>query len=138
MIILSNSTDQTIGPGESATFDTIILKTGNAECFRINTGAVRLRFSGAMYDVDFGGNIASSTADTEAQLAIAYDGSPMVETTMISQTNTAGNLQNVSNGTSIETCCCRGGAVTIVNTGTQSVTIGKNPKFRIRRVAYRE
>ena len=38
MIILSNSVAQTLAPGQSATFDTIILKTGKAECFRRNTG----------------------------------------------------------------------------------------------------
>lgn len=134
MIILSNSVAQTLGPGQSATFDTIILKTSKAECFRRNTGAVRLRFSGAIYNVYAGANIGA-TAAGPAQIAIAFDGSPLLETTMISQTAAAGDLNNVSRETGIETGCCNGGAVTLINTGTSEITLDANPILYIKRVA---
>lgn len=133
-VILSNSVAQTLDPGQSATFDTIVLKTGNAECFRPNTGAVRLRFKSAMYEIKFGGNIGA-TAEGAAQIAIGFEGSPMLETTMISQTAAAGDLNSVSRETAVQTCCCDGGAVTIINTGTTSINLGAHPLLYIRRVA---
>lgn len=134
MIILSNSVAQTLSPGQSATFDTIVLNTGCAECFRPNSGAVRLKFKNSIYDVCFGANIGATAAGA-AQLAIAYDSSPMLETTMISQTAAAGNLNNVGAETSVKSDCCQGGSLTVVNTGTTDVTIGPNPKLRVRRIA---
>lgn len=134
MIILSNSVAQVLSPGQSATFDTIVLKTGNAECFRVNTGAVRLRFNNSIYEIHAGANIGA-TAEGIAQIAIAFDGSPMLETTMISQTGAAGDLNSVNRETSVQTCCCDGGAITIINTGTNEINLGANPILYIRRVA---
>ena len=134
MIVLSNSVAQTLAPGQSATFDTVVLKAGNAECFRPNSGAVRLRFNDSIYEASFGANIGATEAG-DAQIAIFYDGSPMLETTMISATATAGDLNNVYRKTPVKNCCCNSGAVTIVNTGTTTVTIGANPLLYVRRVA---
>ena len=134
MIVLSNSVAQTLAPGQSATFDTIISHTGNAECFRQNSGAVRLRFGGAIYEVSFGGNIGA-TAPGTAQISVGFDGTPLLETTMISQTTTAGDLNSVNRVTAVNTCCCNGGAITVINTGTDEITLGANPVIYIRRVA---
>ena len=133
MIILSNSTAQTLGPGQSATFDTIILKIGKSECFRLNSGAVRLKFPGRIYNIYAGANIGA-TAPGPAQIALTFDGSPLLETTMISQTATAGDLNNVSRETAIDTGCCNGGAVTLINTGTSEITLGANPILYIKRI----
>lgn len=132
MIILSNSIAQTIEPGQSATFDTVVLQTGKAEYHRPNSGAVRLLCKCGLYDVSFGGNIGA-TEEGAAQLAIAYDNSPLLETTMISQTAAAGNLNNVSNSTAIRMMCCDSGLITVINTGTTTVNIGVNPKLKISR-----
>lgn len=134
MIVLSNSVAQTISPGQSVTFDTIVMHTGNAECFRLNSGAVRLRFKNAIYEVYFGANIGA-IAEGTAQLAIALDGSPMLETTMISQTAAGGDLNSVGRETAVPTNCCCNGSITIINTGTDDVNIGANPNLYIRRVA---
>ena len=134
MIVLSNSVAQTLGPGQSATFDTIISHTGNAECFRNNSGAVRLRFRSAIYGVSCGANIGA-TETGEAQLAVCLDGAPLLETTMISQTAAAGDLNSVSRETSVNTCCCDGGAITVVNTGTTTINLGAHPVLRIVRIA---
>lgn len=133
MIVLSNSVAQTLAPGQSATFDTIVLKTGDAECFRPNTGAVRLRFGNAIYNVHVGANIGA-TAEGTAQIAIGFEGSPLLETTMISQTAAAGDLNSVYRETAVKTCCS-GGAITIINTGTSEINLGANPLLYIRRVA---
>ena len=134
MIVLSNSVAQTLAPGQSATFDTIVSHTGNAECFRPNSGAVRLRCKSAIYDVHCGANIGA-TAPGAAQIAVVFDGAPLLETTMISQTATAGDLNSINRETAVNTCCCDGGAITVVNTGTTEITLGANPLLYIRRVA---
>lgn len=134
MLILSNSIAQTLTPGQAVTFDTVILKSGCAECFRPNSGAVRLKCKPAIYDVDFKANIGA-TAPGTAQIAIYLDGAPMLETTAISQTAAADDLNQVSPGTSVKTCECSIGTITVVNTGTVDITIGANPLLRVRRSA---
>ncbi len=134
MIVLSNSVAQTLAPGQSATFDTIVSHTGNAECFRQNSGAVRLRCKNSIYEIHCGANIGA-TAEGAAQIAVSFDGSPLLETTMISQTSAAGDLNNVNRETAVNTCCCAGGAITVVNTGTTEINLGANPVLYIRRVA---
>lgn len=134
MLILSNSIAQVLNPGQAATFDTIVLKTGCAECFRPNSGAVRLKFKEAMYEVEFGANIGA-TAEGAAQMAIAFDGGPLLETTIISQTAAAGDLNNVNRETAVKTDCCNPGSLTIINTGETPINIGANPIFKVKRIA---
>lgn len=123
MIVLSNSVAQTVAPGQALTFDTVIMHTGCAECYRPNSGAVGLKFQG-IYTCDFGANAAS------AQLALALDSSPLLETTMI---NAADTVTKLSCATAVKNCM--GDSVTVVNTGTTSVTIDPNPCLFIKRVA---
>jgi hypothetical protein len=135
MIILTNSIAQTLAPGQSATFDSAILKCGCAECWRNNSGAVRLGRDNSIYEVNFNGNIGSEAAGV-AQLAISLDNSPLLETTMISQTAAADELNNVGCHTAVRTCCCGGSeAITVVNTGTTTITLGSNPCLFIKRIA---
>lgn len=135
MIILTNSIAQTIAPGQSATFDNVVLKTGRAECHRNNSGSINLCCSDAMYDIICTANIGSTEAGGVAQMAIVYDASPLLETTMISTTTAAGDLNNVGCNTSVKKCCCNFGTVTLVNTGETSINIGANPCLKVRRVA---
>ena len=136
MLVLSNSNEQTLAPGQSCTFDTVVLHTGCGECYRPNTGAVGLRAKDGIYEVSFGANIGATTAGDEAQLAINIDGSPLLETTMKSTTAAAGDLNKVSALTAVRTCCgCGNNVVTITNTGTTTVNIDVNCKLYIKRVA---
>ena len=135
MIILSNSTEQTLAPGQSMTFDTIVMHTGCAEGYRNNSGSVVLRARKAIYECCIGANIGSTTADTDAQLAICLNGSPILETTMLQPTTTVGDLENVSRITGIRTDCNGGEYVTITNTRTTTITIGAHPNLFIKREA---
>lgn len=136
MILLSNSTEQTLDPGQSATFDTVIMHTGCAECHRANSGAVNLKANNAIYEIKFTGNIGAATAGDDAQLAITVDSSPLLETTMIHPTAAAGDLNNVSCDTALRTCCCAGAETALVtNTGSTQLNLGANPLFFIKRVA---
>ena len=135
MICLSNSNEQVIPAGQSVTFDVIILHTGRAECYRPNSGVVNLLAKNAIYEVEFNGNVSSETAGDQVQLVISYNGSPLLETTMISTITAAGDINNVSTSTLVKTCCCSAGSITVTNTGTTSVTLESNPCLKIKRDA---
>lgn len=50
MIKLTNLTAQTVQPGQSVTFSTIVKRSGCAECFRLGTGSVKLCKRPACYE----------------------------------------------------------------------------------------
>lgn len=135
MIILTNSTSLELGPGQSATFDTVVLHSGCAECHRAGSGSVALVARNAFYDIDAGGNLGA-TAPGVANLTIFLNGSPMLETTMLSATAAAGDVNNVHCSTFVRTCCCGNisETVTVVNNGDTTVVL-ENPILKIRRVA---
>lgn len=135
MLLLSNSNAQTLGPGQSMTFDTVILHTGCAECHRKNSGSIILKMRNAIYEIGFNANIGANTAAEEASLAISFDGAPLLETRMISTTITVGDLNNVACSTLIPTECCCGGSITVTNVGTTTVTVGAYPRLSVKRSA---
>lgn len=139
MIILSNSGSLDLGPGQSVTFNIVILHTGCAEQHRPGTGAVTLRAPNAIYAVEFGANIGAS-APGVAQLGMLVNGDPLPEMTMISTTAAAGDLNTVSKKTHLATRdCCPNmmpvpKTITIVNTGETNVIV-ENPLLDIKRDA---
>lgn len=136
MISLSNTTAQTIAAGQSLTFNTVLLKTrSRAECFRKNTGSIKLCASCAIYEVSFSGNISGAAAGTPVQLALALGGDILPETTMIATPSAANAANNVGVTTLVNNNCCDYDRVTIVNTGTTDVTVAANPIFFVKRVA---
>ena len=134
MIELSNTAAQTIAPGQSLTFDTVILKTGCAEAHRTNSGIVTLKADCAVYEIHFAANISATAAGT-AQLAISLDGEPLVETTMINTISTAGDPDNAATATLVKTGCGCCGKISVTNTGTTSVIVSANPALFVKRVA---
>lgn len=136
MIVLSNLTAQTIQPGQAVTFDRIVLKSGNCECFnRQVPTSVKLRAQG-IEDISFSGNVTSDTADAVLQMAIAVGGSPLIETGMNSSPGaTAGTLHNISTRTLYKNCCCDLDRLSVINTGTVPVTLAPNSAFVLKRVS---
>lgn len=134
MIVLSNANAQTIQPGQAITFNVKILRTGCNECHRENTGSVKMRAAG-IYVVSFSGNIGGATAATPVQLSIQIGGETLPETTMISVSAAANDLNNVSTTTILRNCCGDYDRLTVVNTGTVPVIVDANTAFAIRRVA---
>lgn len=132
MIVVSNSTEQTLQPGQSITFDTVVLHTGNGECHRQNSLYVKLRCRG-VYSLQFSGNISGATADTPVQLTIEAGGEPLNETTMISTPAAANAFNNVSTGTLYGNCCNDCSRISVTNTGTEAVTVGANTALTIIR-----
>lgn len=134
MIELTNSAAQTIQPGQSVTFDTVVLHTGCGECYRRNTPSVKLRANG-IYEVSFSGNVSGTTAGTAVQLAIALGGIGLLETVMVSTPAAANAFNNVSTGTFIQNTCGDYDRVTVINTGTVPVLLAANMNFRVRRMS---
>lgn len=135
MIILTNSTSLTLGPGQTCIFDTILLKTKGAECYRQGSGSVQLIAPNAIYKIAAGGNIGA-TAIGDANLTVFLNGSPMPETSMNSVTAAVGNVNNVFRETAVRTCCCPNVSeiVTLANNGETTIVL-ENPILMIGRVA---
>lgn len=134
MIELSNTTAQTIAPGQPLTFDSVLLRSGISESHRPNSSIVTLKAKCSIYEVHFAANIAG-TAAGPIQLSIALDGEPLAETTMIATPAAAGDATNVATATLIRTDCNCCGRVTVVNTGVSDVIVSPNPALFVKRVA---
>lgn len=135
-IVATNTAAQTLEPGQSLVFDDVIMKCGNGECHPQRSGTNIKLCGKGIYDLFFHANIGGTAAGA-VQLSIMLGGSPLLETTMISNTAAAGDLNSVSAGTFVNTCtcCCDPGFnnVTVTNTGTTAVTVGANSAFKIAR-----
>lgn len=131
MILLSNTTAQLLQPGQSITFDKVILHHGCGECHNEQLPkTVKLRKQG-VYTLHFSANITSATAGDALQLAIAAGGQPLVETAMNTTPSTANALRNVSTGTYFENCCSDMNRLSVINTGATAVTVAPNTSFMI-------
>lgn len=135
MIQLSNTTAQTLSPGESITFDKVLLHTGCGECHRANTSSVKMRANGGTYEVAFGANIGATAAATAVQLSIQIGGDTLPESTMIVTTAVVGDLASVSRVIPIRNTCEDHGRITVANTGTEDVTVGANSTLFVKRIS---
>lgn len=134
MIELSNTNAQVLAAGQSATFDTVILDIGCAECHRKNSGAINLTQKKAVYEVSYNCNIGG-TAEGEAEIGITLDGSPLQETIAKVVTAAAGDLTNVSASTFIQTCCCEvASTILLTNTGTTEINLDEQPRISVKRI----
>ena len=135
MINLSNDDDLTLAAGQSITFDLVPLKTGRCEYHRAGSAVVSLNGCGNIFEIDFSANIGA-TAPGVAQLSIMLDGEALVEGTMISTTAAAGDLNNVAKpGIRVRNVNCTSSRVSVQNTGTTEITVGKGSLLSIKRVA---
>lgn len=133
MTVVSNTTAQTLQPGESITFDVVVLQTGSAECFRVGTSSVKMKTNG-IYDVIFTGNVAALTAATTVNLMITMGDDRLPETAMTATSTAAGDVNNVAGGTKIKNDCCDYDRLRVTNVGTVPVVVAANSRFDIKRV----
>lgn len=137
MLVLSNSTQQTLAPGQSIAFDNEILHTGctngcPTESHR--NGSATVKLCRGLYRVDFNGNVAGETASVPLQLSIEASGEPLNETTMISTPSAANAFNSVAAGTYIDNRCGLCETISVTNTGTNPIIIGANANLSFRRV----
>lgn len=123
MIVLSNTTEQTLQPGQSITFNTVVQHTGCGESFRNNSGAVGLNAPCAVYEVAFNANVGGTTAAVPVELSIAIGGSPLTETAVISTPAAVGDLNNVSASTYLKTERGLSNSISVQNTGANPIVI---------------
>lgn len=132
MILLSNTTEQTLETNQSITFDEVILHTGCAECHRPNTNSVKLRANG-IYDICFHANVGGPTAATAVQLNVTLGETPLPETTMISVPAAVDDRNNVGAATAVRNCCGDFDRIRVTNTGANSIIIAPNSALKISR-----
>lgn len=132
MIELSNKTEQTLAPGQSITFDDIILHSGCGECHRNNTDSVKLRANG-IYSLCFHANIGSPTAATNVRLQVTLGGTQLPETIMRNTPAAITDRNNVGTATRIKNCCGDYDRVRITNTGANSVIVAAGSALVIAR-----
>lgn len=134
MIEISNSTAQTLTPGQAIAFDVTNLKMRcTAECHKTGMTDVRLRLNG-IYEIVFSGNIGGVAAGA-VQLSISAGNAVLPGSTMISTTAAAGDLNNVTKTMLVGNGCGMYDIIRIVNTGTSNLTVGPGANLVIRRIA---
>lgn len=139
MILLSNSSTIVLSPGQTATFDKVLLHTGCGEYHRKNTGAIKMKFDG-VYAVGYSASVTNGGGTAAVQLTMAIDGAPMPETARISTPSAAGAYNCIATQTLFKNggdgCCCGAmdyGTVTLINNGTTTITIAPNAAFWVKR-----
>ena len=137
MLQIMNTTTQTLLPGQSITFDKILLQSGNGECCPCNAARVmvpKLKQCGAIYEVGFDANVTGATADTQVQMAIAMDGVALPETVRASTPSVAGSYNGISSTTLVKNCCGTT-TVTVMNSGTNNITVYAGANLRVKRLS---
>lgn len=134
MISVTNLTTQTLQPGQSLTFDNIVMRSNRCSAaFRSGSSAIRTGVG--LFRVDFNGNVGATAAAAPVQLSIEVGGAPLVGTNMNATPAAVGDLTNVSTGTYFLNDPCIGGGdnVTITNTGVNPIVIAAGAKLSIFR-----
>lgn len=133
MVVLSNTTEQTLQPGQALTFDRLVTHSGCGECAR-SGGPVSLRFGNSTYRVAWHGNVTGATAALPVELSIAVGGAPLAETEMIYTPTAANAVGNVGTETYIQTCSA-GNSITVTNTGENPIIVSPNSALTVIRTA---
>lgn len=129
MVVLSNTSEQTLEVGQTITFDNLVTWSGCGEAAR-SGGPLGLRFENAIYELSFNGNVTGSTAAEPVQLSISLGGSPLPETTMIYTPAAANAVGNVSASTYVRTRCGLSNQVTVTNSGTNPIIVSPNASLK--------
>ena len=133
MILLTNSAEVTLAPGQALTFDTVALHFGCGEYHRGGSSAVKMCFNGP-YIASFSGNIGGTTAATPVQLSFSLGGDILADSLMISVPVAVGDLNNVSKTIGVANRCGDYDRITVVNSGTEDVVIGEGASLLVTRV----
>lgn len=132
MLQLSNSTAQTLQPGQALVFDNVVLRCNCSKaCFNKQAPNVVKLCSRGDYDVTYHANITGAAA-AELQLAIALSNYPSPQTFMNAVPAAEGDLVNVSAELPIRNCCCDLNRLAIVNSGATPVTVAAGSSLVVK------
>lgn len=137
MFTATNATEQVLLPGQSITFDLVLMHTGcRPRPERHRTGSANVDLvNGNIFDVDFSANIAGEAAGA-IQLSVYVEGEPLPESAMISTPAAANEINNVARpGLKVRNEGCKT-TVSVRNSGTASIILpAKSAYLSIRRMA---
>lgn len=129
MVVLSNMNEQTLQPGQSITFDNIVMVSGCGETAR-SGGPLGLRFVNSIYKLEFNANVTGATAALPVQLSISMGGSPLPETTAIYTPAAANAVGSISGSTYVRTREGLSNQVTVTNTGENPIIVSPNATIK--------
>lgn len=122
MIVLTNTNEQTLQPGQSLVFDKVISRSGCTECHYTDTPTVVMNRRGN-YRVEWSGSVEGEAAGTvQLSLELPND-AVLAETTRQQYIAAADQPACVSTGTIIKNCCSAYNSVAVTNTGTEPVIV---------------
>lgn len=136
MISLSNTSAQTLAPGQTLTFNNVIFKSRcGSESWRNGTGLVKMRSDCGIYEIAFNANVTGATAASAVQLSMSLSGATLPETTAVYTPATANAVGHISTSTIVKNSCGDYDNVTIVNTGANPIIVSANANIFVRRIA---
>lgn len=135
MVVLSNTTEQTLQPGQSIVFDKLITSDNSCgECAR-SGGPIGLR-GGGIYEVSFGANVTGATAAEPVELSITMGGAALPETEAIYTPAAANAVGNIGKTTYVKTCCGLNNQVSVTNTGLNPIIVSPNAVIAVNKENY--
>lgn len=136
MISLSNTSAQTLAPGQTLTFNNVIFKSRcGSESWRNGTGLVKMRSDCGIYEIVFNANVTGATAGAAVQVGMSLSGAALPETTAVYTPAAANAIGHISTSTIVKNSCGDYDSVSIVNNGTNPVIISANANIFVRRIA---
>ena len=133
MIVLSNTTAQTLKPGESLIFDNTVIQSGCAEYHSDHSSSVLILKPG-MYEIHFTGNVAGIEDESTLRLGIRAGSNTLSETTMMKTVCHKEHYSNVAAATIVR-CETKGKAIGVTNIGAVPIVIAPHSSIFVKRVA---
>lgn len=133
MIVLSNTTAQTLKPGESLIFDNTVIQSGCAEYHSDRSSSVLILKTG-MYEIHFTGNVAGIEDESTLRLGIRVGSNTLSETTMMKTVCHKEHYSNVAAATIVR-CETKGKAIGVTNIGAVPIVIAPHSSIFVKRVA---
>lgn len=133
MIVLSNTTAQTLTPGESLMFDNTVIQSGCAEHHSDHSSSVLILKPG-MYEIHFTGNVAGIEDDSTTKVAVRVGPNTLSETTMMKTVCRKEYYSNVAAATIVR-CETKGMDIGVTNIGAAPIVIAPHSSIFVKRVA---
>lgn len=133
MIVLCNTTAQTLKPGESLIFDNTVIRSGCAEYHSDRSSSVLILKPG-MYEIHFTGNAAGIEDESTLRLGIRVGSNTLSETTMMKTVCHKEHYSNVAAATIVR-CETKGKAIGVTNIGAVPIVIAPHSSVFVKRVA---
>lgn len=133
MIVLCNTTAQTLKPGESLIFDNTVIQSGCAEYHSDHSSSVLILKPG-MYEIHFTGNVAGIEDESTLRLGIRVGSNTLSETTMMKTVCHKEHYSNVAAATIVR-CETKGKDIGVTNIGAAPIVIAPHSSIFVKRVA---